>query len=84
MYFPNYNIEISKPKNDRNGNKTVTVCIGNNRGFSLQTNGNMFLHSWSGGYLTPEQAQLIETETVNYISNFGSKAQKRALELAKR
>ena len=63
-----------KLKMDKNGNQVLAIKKGNNRAFSIQTNGNLYqTHRCGIGKHTA-------TEVYKYIERYGTKKQKAIME----
>jgi hypothetical protein len=86
--FNNSSLILKKRGKDKNGNQTVQLAAKGERGFSIQTNGNLpKTHSYLQGlnkftHLSDEQMNEIEKEVVDYVSAHGTKNQKRLIDLA--
>ncbi len=84
----NSNLYLTGAGYDTNGNKVVKLQIGSNRGFSIQTNGNMpKTHSLIAGKktltalkeLSTSQLRVIEQECISYIKKYGTPTQRQKL-----
>jgi hypothetical protein len=81
----NSNLYLKGAGNDTNGNLTVKLTFPNQRGFSIQTNGNLpathgiFMYGKNIKDLTAPELEIIELESIAYIQKFGSKKQKDLL-----
>lgn len=83
--LPNSNLYLYGFGRDVNGNSTIKLSFGSNRGFSIQINNpDFYIHTYpKRGYslkeLSEEDILGIEKEVVSYLQEFGSKDQKSKL-----
>jgi hypothetical protein len=83
--FPNSNLWLKGFGLDKNGNYVVKVGFPNDNGFSIQTNGVLRKTQSIGksvgkiSDISPEELLQIEKEVVGYVSEHGSKSQKKKL-----
>lgn len=83
----NSNLYLKGFGKDTNGNSVVKLTFPNQRGFSIQTNGNLpathgiLMYGKKLDELTQPEIDLIELESAYYIKNHGSKKQTESLRL---
>jgi len=86
--LPNSNLHLISSGHDVNGNKIIKLCFSDEKGFSIQTGGNL---SKTGSILrglktftdmktvSKSELNVISKEVCSYIKNFGTATQKRKL-----
>jgi hypothetical protein len=79
--FPNSNMMFNGVGMDSNGNKVAKIGFPNDRGFTIQTNGNLPVCDKLTKDTKPEDIDLgaIENEVLKYVEEFGTNAQKSKL-----
>lgn len=66
---------------DRNGNKTLLYKPAGERGFSVQTNGNLPLAHWVSGDKAEDAQQALLSELKIHVFKFGTPRQKNLMPL---
>lgn len=83
--LPFCNLYVSGTKMDKNGNKVIVCNTPNQKGFSIQINGNLPKTASIASNLkepfTDNQLEIIAKELILYIKLYGSKSQKEHLKV---
>ncbi len=84
---PHSNLYIKGWGFDKNGNQRIIVGLPNDKGVSIQTNGNLpETHSIIRGVkkLTPDELSIIGQEITDYVSQYGPASLKSKLKIYKK
>lgn len=84
---PHSNLYIKGWGKDTNGNQRIIVGLPNDKGVSIQTNGNLpETHSIIRGAkkLTDDELSIIGQEITDYVSQYGSASLKSKLKIYKK
>tara|TARA_B100001287_G_scaffold276164_1_gene286041 strand:- start:857 stop:2392 length:1536 start_codon:yes stop_codon:yes gene_type:complete len=85
--LPNSNLSVVGVGRDTNGNKVIRFSYPNKRAFSIQVYGDFLYDAWQAlfsGRISLDDVYSLETDTVDYIKQFGSAAQKKGLRTYRR